>query len=650
MHAPAVVTAPTAQPSRFQAVLPALLLLAAASVPLTAQAGPLPNGQRVVSLTAREQPVGAFLQDLLARAGVPAAIAPNLNAAVSGTFQGPAAQVLGQMARLYNLVPYYDGAVMHVVPAADMTQRSYQLPLAASDRVLREAQERGLPDLRNTLLRSSEGSLVAAGTRRFVEQIDELVSASGLTSSTASRPGATTTGAPDIDFRVFPLRYVSAQDRQRRVGGQLVKSPGMVSMLRALLGGGAPVMRASEVAPVSTGSTSTVQGPGMPVANRPLDQGARAGGSAPAARGADADALVRALGSTVATSAPPRVEAVAPTAAPAAGFTPRIEAAPVGNAVIVFDRVDRLDGYGRLIESLDIEPQSIEIEVSIIDVRVDRARELGVNWRAGSSDGRSAARVSNGLIGATAGAGGQFQTVLGAAGQLFARISALEAEGAARMVSSPQLTTLSGVEAVFDDSTRFYVPVSGRDQGDLFTLSAGMSMRVLPHVSRDHSGPFVMLSIQLEDGSLGDRQVHQIPMINTSSLQTDIQLGTGESLVLGGVTREQESSLLNKVPFLGDVPILGEAFKSRKSSNVRVERLFLVSWRLAGGRRNTQVVDAVPTANPSPTVPAPKAPALPMPIPRRASVEVDLGTTASPRDRQPSALLSAPVAADRRPI
>src|SRR6185436_16804989 len=82
--------------------------------------------------------------------------------------------------------------------------------------------------------------------------------------------------------------------------------------------------------------------------------------------------------------------------------------------------------------------------------------------------------------------GGVASVVLGSLGQFFARIKALQSEGAARVVSSPQVVTLSDVEAVFDNSSTFYVRVAGREQVDLFNVSVGTSLRVTPHVFRDH--------------------------------------------------------------------------------------------------------------------------------------------------------------------
>src|SRR5690606_14654138 len=162
-------------------------------------------------------------------------------------------------------------------------------------------------------------------------------------------------------------------------------------------------------------------------------------------------------------------------------FQVRIEADQRLNAVIVRDSADRLPRYEQLIAALDVEPQSLEIEATIIDVNVDRARELGVNWRW-NDDGREGA--FNGSLPIN-GPGGVASVVMGSAAQFIARIRALQTDGAARVVSSPQVVTLSNVEAIFDNSSTFFVRVAGREEVDLFNVSAGTSLRVTPHVFRD---------------------------------------------------------------------------------------------------------------------------------------------------------------------
>jgi type III secretion protein C len=582
------------------------------------QAGPLPNGLRNVSITAREQPIAAFMQTLMAAVDVPVSVSPTVTTNVNGTFVGSADKVLRDVSRVYNLVTYFDGSVMHVVPAAEITTRTYAVTLKMSDKLLRDAYELGLPDVRNTLRNTGNGNLVAVGTKRFLDQVDELARA-GLTQQAA----AAAPPAPGMmDFRVFYLRYAWAQDTAMNVGNRQVVVPGVASILRSLVG--------------ARTSTTTIDQALRPTQPKLKGQGLSShgvsanrveSGNDPQRVKTGVDVLVAALNNTA--------QAAEPAPTPMA-FDPRqvtIEVEPRLNAVIVRDAPERLPRYEQLIAALDVEPQSLEIEATIIDVNTDRARELGINWRW-NNDGREGS--FSGAV-PTTGPGGVASVVLGSLNQFFARIRALQQEGAARVVSSPQVVTLSNVEAVFDNTSTFFVRVAGREEVDLFNVSAGTSLRVMPHVFRDHNETRIKLMVNVEDGSLTGRTVDQIPIIERSTINTQALITEGQSLLIGGMVRESNTSNTDKVPGLGDVPVVGNLFKTKTTTASRIERMFLITPRLAGTRPDaTGASLRVANGTPAPAAPAAASAAVVAPA-QRASVVLDL-------DALPAPAATAPVA------
>ncbi len=614
-------------PPTFMARLCRCALATLMIVVSAAHAGPLPNGQRKVSITAREQPIGAFLQDLAAAVDVPLALAPGLAGTVNGSFSGPADKVLRDVARVYNLVSYFDGAVLHVVPASGLQRKSFSAAPAAAERLLREAGEQGLPDARNTLRRGGEGQLLAVGTKRFVEQVDEMVRAAQVA------PAAAAPNAGAMDFRVFYLRYAWAQDQTMTFSGRQVVLPGVASIVRSLVSGrpGSPLGQEVMLKPTQP----SLRGQGL------AGQGASVKTSA---RDSAADLLVAALARTAQPAGDPP-----PVLAPEAAAI-RIEADPRLNAVIVRDLADRLPRYEQLIAALDVEPQSLEIEATIIDVNTDRLRELGIDWRwnnAGNSVG------FGGGVPVT-GAGGVVTAVLGSVGQFVSRIRALQSEGAARVVSSPQVVTLSNVEAVFDNSSTFFVRVAGKDEVDLFNVSAGTSLRVTPHVFKDRDGARIKLMVNVEDGNITGRTVDQIPVVERSTINTQALIMEGESLLIGGMTRDVNTSSNDKVPGLGDIPVVGNLFKTTKSNSARIERMFLITPRLAAARPANPANPANPAAAggaaggavqrqaPAPTAPVPFAPPALVPVTPPALVPAT--PPPAPMPAQPPAVLQAAAA------
>ena len=562
-------------------------LLGSALVAGPALAAPLPLEGRQVDMTAREQPIASFLQDFFGTLDVPVSVSASAKGAVNGVFRGPADRVLGNVLRSFGLMAYYDGSVVHIYTPGEVTTRTFAMPAGGASAVISTAREMQLTDPRNVLRVSQNGGLIASGNRRFVEMVGEL--ACGQQSqSTALAP---------LGFKVYDLRYAWAHDVTAQFGGGTTVIPGVATILRSLLtsqrgGGAAPLTQ------FRSGGEQSLRDQGLRQRGLQGQQGTLG------ARGANpmmptADTVQQAWGNR-----PGGVELAVVDARMLDGLrdTPgttqaRVEADTRLNAVIVRDTPDRLPYYDELIKSLDVEPQALEIESTIIDLSTDKLRKLGVNWRL--NDDRASFLFGNGtgsdgrLVSGMPvqditpfGEGGFMSLVLGGRNNFIARIHALQNQGVARVVSSPQIMTLSNVEALFDHTRSFYVRVAGRDEVDLFKVSAGTTLRVTPHVFQEGQDVRIKLLVQIEDGQiLPQEQVDAIPVVERSSLNTQALIVAGESLLIGGMVRERTTEGVTKVPLLGDIPLLGHLFKTNTDVAERVERLFLISPRLVPARR-----------------------------------------------------------------
>lgn len=580
----------------------------------------IPFGDREVALTAREQPIAAFLQDLFGRVDIPVSVSPSVKGAVNGSFSGPAERTWRGIARAFNLVEYFDGAVLHVYSPADMATRTLPITPSAAARVQRTVTEMRLADARNTLRSTREGTLIASGTRRFIEQIEEIARAQTVSERTAAPTG----------FKVFYLRYAWAQDVNVAFGGRQVMLPGVASIVRALMTSNSRSQVA--VSSYDTPATGTVPGlRGQRNVLRGLGALGLPNADVNAASAPTMAALANGANGASGSNAGTGAGTGRPDAALVVAADPsqvRVEADARLNAVVVRDAPDRLGQYEQLIAALDVEPQSLEIEATIIDLNTDRLRELGINWRY--TKGRGSLLFGKGdasdlLLAPTTpagaitpiGVGGFVSAVLGGANEFIARINALELQGAAKVVSSPQVLTLSNVEAVFDNSSTFYVRVAGRDDVDLFNVSAGTTLRVTPHVFKDNNQVRIKMLVSIEDGTLSSRTVDTLPVINRSAINTQALIFEGESLLVGGITRESNSDDATKVPFLGDLPVVGGLFRNTTTNKSRVERLFLIQPRLAGGRRVASTGTVPPVGSgavpPTPSDPASTAPSQALP-------------------------------------
>ena len=152
-------------------------------------AAPIPFAEREVQLTAREQPIADFMQDLFGRIDVPVVVSSSVKGAVNGSFSGTAERTFRSVARAFNIVEYYDGNVLYLYTPADLVTRTLPVPPGLAARVASTVAELRLTDTRNALRTTREGTLIASGTKRFIEQIEELTRAQAVSERTATPQG-----------------------------------------------------------------------------------------------------------------------------------------------------------------------------------------------------------------------------------------------------------------------------------------------------------------------------------------------------------------------------------------------------------------------------------------------------------------------------
>ena len=540
-------------------------LVFAASV----NAADIANFDKPVFLKAREQPVNSFIEELFGKLSVPVQVSPEIVGSVNGDFEKSAREVFGDISSAFQLTLYFDGAVAHIYSSNDVVGSILPVTQKVARRVVENARKLGFEDELNRVEAGSDGGLMVTGSQRFLEQIDELVTA--IRGNTSTTKTTTPSLAPsEVTFRVFRLKYAWAADVSLAMGGQELMIPGIATVLRELIGPG------TLNAPVT--STRRSQGNTLP--------GLRGQGLQSVGGNGVRDAAAQS-GQAITENSDTRVESVQSSGVQSTDDT-RIVADTRLNAVIIRDSADRMSMYENLIASLDVKPRMLEIEATIIDLNTDRLRELGINWRLqGSND---EALFGNGTSsdlllqpGANItpqGEGGIISLVMGGPTQFIARIQALESQGAARIVSKPHVITLSDVEAILDTTSTFFVRVAGEQEVDLFNVSVGTTLRVTPHVFDTDEGAQIKLLVTIEDGSTTDRQVDSIPVIDRSTVNTQALINAGQSLLIGGLVRESKSSTVRKVPLLGSIPVLGALFRSNGTSSTRLERMFLITPRL----------------------------------------------------------------------
>lgn len=536
----------------------ALLLLA---LPCGAAAGPSWKHSAAVQVHVHEQPLATLLRTLSAESGLPLVLSDAVKASVSGRFRGPPQQVFEELLAAHGLTQFFDGHALHVNTLGETSSRVLPLPAERVGRLRAMLAQLGIADSAPALRwLQPEPHLVVSGPPRLIQLVGELCA---LMEQSAVQPGAPT-------LKVFRLRQAWARDFSISHGGQTVELPGVATLLRRAMGLG----------------ESKSAGAGHE--NR---EGRRASLPAKGA-GSLAGAGESNLGPAAAAS-----PAAGPAPAGEAGlFSPSVTDDPGANLVIVRDTAARMPLYEALIQEFDRPQQLLEITATVIDVDASQSEQLGVNWRLQRKQGLDLAvgRPGSELAGSAAellaGASGLSglvgSIVLGRQNQHFsATLEAMVRDGQARLSAKPRVLTLNNHEALLESRQSFFVRVAGRDAGNLFELSAGLSMRVTPQLVGSGEAQQVKLLISIEDGTLSQERVDQVPVVNRKNLNTQAVIQLGDSLFIGGYEIEQSSQELGRVPGLGDLPLVGALFRQKEQRQRRSERMFLITPRLIGEPR-----------------------------------------------------------------
>lgn len=297
------------------------------------------------------------------------------------------------------------------------------------------------------------------------------------------------------------------------------------------------------------------------------------------------------------------------------------------NSIIVTDTAAKLGEIRDLIARVDIPIRQVMIEARIVIAQTNLDEELGIEWgggyintekgdivsvsgsreavvdlnnavingetptltfpaagggaggTTGNNQGLGAALVDLGLSTATSGFAVGFTS-----DDLFltAELSALEASGKGEVVSQPKIITGDKQQATIKSGTE--IPYQeGAASGATTTAfkEAVLKLEVTPNITPDDR---ILLDLIVNQDSVGDLVPSGsgglIPTIDTTELTTQVLVGNGETVVLGGVFQNEELLQVQKVPLLGDIPVVGTLFRSTANKTSKTETLIFITPRI----------------------------------------------------------------------
>lgn len=274
------------------------------------------------------------------------------------------------------------------------------------------------------------------------------------------------------------------------------------------------------------------------------------------------------------------------------------------NAVLLKDTRQHLDEISNLVAMMDVAMQQIQIEARIVAINEGNVDELGVQWgytshRAGHyANDTSANQLDNSNVSSwsdsstidqlfnvslpatgTGAATAAFQVaMLGANNLLDLELSALQRESKAEIISSPRLLTTDRTPAYIEQGTEIpYLESSSSGATSVAFKKAVLSLKVTPHITPDHQ---VLLDIDVTQDHPGDvvkTGTGEAVAVNTQKIGTQVLVHDGATVVLGGIYQHSMNQTEDKVPVLGDLPLLGRLFRRSYEQSAKSELLIFVT-------------------------------------------------------------------------
>jgi general secretion pathway protein D len=278
---------------------------------------------------------------------------------------------------------------------------------------------------------------------------------------------------------------------------------------------------------------------------------------------------------------------------PAAGIQTddlSIQPAPELNAIVVRGTPAAIAAIGQLIEELDVRRPQVLIEAAIAEVTGDAAEALGVQFAAGgaavingvsggtsfSNTGVSLGSVIAALVPGGLGLVGDGLSLAGGSkGNFNILVQALGTSTKSNLLSTPSITTLDNepAEIVVGQNVPFRTgsfSTTGNTLTPFTTIErqdVGITLRIVPRI---HEGDSIRLEVSQEVSSLVGSVTGAADLItNRRSIQTTVLADNGDTIVLGGLITDDRTNTRSQVPVLGDIPVLGNLFKSRQQTQTK---------------------------------------------------------------------------------
>jgi type III secretion protein C len=282
------------------------------------------------------------------------------------------------------------------------------------------------------------------------------------------------------------------------------------------------------------------------------------------------------------------------------------------NTIIIRDKKTNLDMYKNLIKLLDVPAPLIQVDVLIIHLDKDVLDNEGIDWWASSNlgykGGFNAGNLGNSNNNNLSFYYGQInpgQLLVSNANNFAVSLQFLEQHRVAKAVGRPSVATIDNIPAIVNVTENLYLnstPQNGNNSSgnnnnnnNYNNMSVTTSLQITPHViyNSDTGKNDIKLAILLQDGSIADPTNSVLSNTVQSNINSQAVVQEGQSIVLAGYSKNTNEKIVKKVPFLGDIPLLGWFFRSSTVQTKKIDTIYLVTPKIVGFNDTTKLKDYV---------------------------------------------------------
>jgi type IV pilus assembly protein PilQ len=264
------------------------------------------------------------------------------------------------------------------------------------------------------------------------------------------------------------------------------------------------------------------------------------------------------------------------------------------NQLFVTDITSKVEEIRKLVQKTDIASRQVLIEARIVEANDTFSRNLGAKLGFGVQNSHLLAGGQQGVpgIGPTpvggnsvnlpvstsngVSAGSVALTLFNSAATRFIslELQALESDGKGKILSSPRVITADQLKATIEQGTELpYQTATSSGATALSFRKANLKLEVIPQITPDGN---VILDVDVNKDSVGQNTASGLA-IDTKHVKTQVLIENGGTVVIGGIYIQEDRDTINKVPVLGDIPVMGNLFKSTARRNDKTELLIFLT-------------------------------------------------------------------------